>query len=73
MKITIKSNIPKETSCCCSDYQEELIESLKNQAHATASLIAALNESLKSDNGAEKAFFRALKNVAAAQGTVHKL
>ena len=71
-KKSIKNNIPKETHCY-SDYQEELIESLKDQAHATAYLCAALSESLSGEEGTEKLFFRALKNVAAAQGNAREI
>lgn len=50
------------------DYHTELIESLKDHAHAVAYLNAALEENLKGDAESQKLLLMALKNVAEAHG-----
>ncbi len=56
-----------------TDYQEQLIESLKDHDHAVAYLNAALEELSKGDEESQKLFLKALKNVAAAQGNISAL
>ncbi|MFH1644550.1 MAG: hypothetical protein ABIA74_05240 [bacterium] len=46
------------------DYNEKLIESLKDHKHAVEYLNAALEESLKGDIESQKLLLGALKNVA---------
>ncbi|MDN3505955.1 MAG: putative addiction module antidote protein [Simkaniaceae bacterium] len=55
------------------DYQEWLIEKLKDHDEAVAYLNAALEESLKGDQESEHLFLLALRNVAEAQGGIKKL
>ncbi len=55
------------------DYQEELIEYLKDHDEAVAYLNAAWEESLKGDEESQKLFLLALRNVAEAQGGLGKL
>ena len=55
------------------DYQEILIESLKDHEHAVAYLNAALEESLKGDAKSQQLLLLALKNVAEAQGNITNL
>lgn len=57
----------------CIDYDDTLIERLKNHDYAVAYLNAALDESLKGDEESQKVFLMALKNVAQAQGTMSDL
>lgn len=55
------------------DYQEELIEYLKDHDEAVAYLNAAWEESLKGDEESQQLFLLALRNVAEAQGGLGKL
>lgn len=55
------------------DYQEWLIEKLKDHDEAVAYLNAALEESLKGDEESEYLFLLALRNVAEAHGGVGEL
>jgi len=55
------------------DYQEWLIEKLKDHDEAVAYLNAALEESLKGDEESQHLFLLALRNVAEAHGGVGKL
>ena len=55
------------------DYQEELIEDLKDHDEAIAYLNAAWEESLKEDEESQKLFLLALRTVAEAQGGLGKL
>lgn len=55
------------------DYQEQLIESLKDHAHAVAYLNAALEELMKGDEESQRLFLRALRNVAEAHGNMSDL
>ena len=51
-----------------TDYYQDLIESLKDPAHAEAYLNAAIEESLKGDAESREILLIALRNVAQAQG-----
>lgn len=55
------------------DYQEELIEYLKDHDEAVAYLNTDWEESLKGDEESQKLFLLALRNVAEAQGGLEKL
>lgn len=55
------------------DYEEELIEYLKDHDEAVAYLNAAWEESLKGDEESQQLFLVALRNVAEAQGGLGKL
>ena len=55
------------------NYQEWLVEKLKDHDEATAYLNAALEESLKGDEESQYLFLVALRNVAEAQGGVGTL
>lgn len=55
------------------DYDEELIEYLKDHDEAVAYLNAAWEESLKGDEESQQLFLLALRNVAEAQGGLGKL
>ena len=55
------------------DYQDELIEDLKDHEEAVAYLNAAWEESLKGDQESGQLFLLALRNVAEAQGGLGKL
>jgi probable addiction module antidote protein len=55
------------------DYNEELIEYLKDHDEAVAYLNAAWEESLNGDEESQKLFLLALRNVAEAQGGLGKL
>lgn len=55
------------------DYNEELIEYLKDHDEAVAYLNAAWEESLKGDEESQQLFLLALRNVAEAQGGLGKL
>lgn len=55
------------------DYQDELIEDLKDHEEAVAYLNAAWEESLKGDEESQQLFLLALRNVAEAQGGLGKL
>lgn len=55
------------------DYQEELIEYLKDHDAALVYLNAAWEESLQGDEESQKLFLLALRNVAEAQGGLGKL
>lgn len=55
------------------DYQEWLLEKLKDHDEAVAYLNAALEESLKGDEESQALFLVALRNVAEAQGGVGNL
>ena len=50
------------------DYDEELIEDLKDREEAVAYLNAAWEESLSGDAESQRLFLIALRNVAEAQG-----
>ncbi|MBS0622983.1 MAG: putative addiction module antidote protein [Verrucomicrobia bacterium] len=50
------------------DYQEWLLEKLKDHDEAVSYLNAALEESLKGDEESQHLFLIALRNVAEAQG-----
>lgn len=52
------------------DYQEDLLEDLKNHDEAVAYLNTALEESKIGDEESQKLFLQALRNVAEAQGGV---
>lgn len=55
------------------NYQEWLLEKLKDHDEAVAYLNAALEESLKGDEESQQLFLIALRNVAEAQGGVSNL
>ena len=55
------------------DYNEELLEYLKDHDEAVAYLNAAWEESLDGDEESQKLFLLALRNVAEAQGGLGKL
>jgi probable addiction module antidote protein len=55
------------------NYQDLLIEDLKNHDEAVAYLNAAWEESLKGDEESQQLFLMALRNVAEAQGGLGKL
>lgn len=55
------------------DYQEELIEDLKDHDEAVSYLNAAWEESLQGDEESQKLFLMALRNVAEAQGGLGRL
>jgi probable addiction module antidote protein len=55
------------------NYQEWLLEKLKDHDEAVAYLNAALEESLKGDEESQYLFLTALKNVAEAQGGIGNL
>lgn len=55
------------------NYQDFLLEQLQDHDFAVAYLNEALNESLKGDEGSQKLFLIALRNVAEAQGGVGTL
>jgi len=55
------------------DYQDFLIEQLKDHDEAVAYLNAALQESLKGDEESQQVFLIALRNVAEAQGGIGAL
>lgn len=55
------------------DYNEDLLESLKDHDEAVAYLNAAIEESLKGDPESQKLFLKALRNVAQAQGNFSDL
>lgn len=55
------------------NYQEELIEALKDHDEAIAYLNSALEECMKGDEESQQLFLRALRNVAEAQGGLGKL
>jgi probable addiction module antidote protein len=57
----------------CIDYQETLIERLKDHNYAVAYLNAAIDEGLKGDNESKELFLNALRNVAEAQGSISDL
>lgn len=52
------------------NYQEWLLEKLKDHDEAVSYLNAALEESLKGDEASQHLFLIALRNVAEAQGGV---
>lgn len=55
------------------DYNEELLEYLKDHDEAVAYLNAAWEESLDGEEESQKLFLLALRNVAEAQGGLGKL
>ncbi|MCP5505821.1 MAG: putative addiction module antidote protein [Chlamydiales bacterium] len=55
------------------NYQDWLIEKLKNHDEAVAYLNAALEESLRGDEESQHLFLLAVRNVAEAQGGVSEL
>ena len=55
------------------NYQDWLIEKLKDHEEAVAYLNTALEESLKGDEESQQLFLLALRNVAEAQGGIGKL
>lgn len=55
------------------DYQESLINRLKDHEQAVTYLNCALEEALKGDEESQKLFLLALKNVAEAQGGISSL
>ena len=55
------------------NYQDWLIENLKDHDEAVAYLNAALEESLKGDEESQHLFLLAVRNVAEAQGGMSKL
>jgi probable addiction module antidote protein len=55
------------------DYQEQLIEDLKDHDEAVSYLNAAWEESLDGDPESQQLFLLALRNVAEAQGGLGKL
>ncbi len=55
------------------NYQEWLLEKLKDRDEAVAYLNAALEESLKGDEESQHLFLVALRNVAEAQGGIGAL
>jgi len=55
------------------NYQEWLLEKLKDHDEAVAYLNAALEESLKGDEESQHLFLIAIRNVAEAQGGVGNL
>lgn len=55
------------------NYQEWLLEKLKDHDEAVAYLNAALEESLKGDEESQHLFLVALRNVAEAQGGIGAL
>jgi probable addiction module antidote protein len=55
------------------NYQEWLLEKLKDHDEAVAYLNAALEESLKGDEESQHLFLIALRNVAEAQGGISTL
>jgi len=55
------------------NYQEWLLEKLKNHNEAIAYLNAASEESLKGDEESQRLFLIALRNVAEAQGGIGAL
>ncbi|MGL5263324.1 MAG: addiction module antidote protein [Candidatus Rhabdochlamydia sp.] len=55
------------------NYQEWLLETLKDHDEAVAYLNAALEESLKGDEESQHLFLIALRNVAEAQGGIANL
>src|ERR1700734_2104368 len=55
------------------NYQEWLLEKLKDHDEAVSYLNAALEESLKGDEESQQLFLIALRNVAEAQGGVGAL
>lgn len=55
------------------NYQEWLLEKLKDHDEAVAYLNAALEESLKGDEESQQLFLVAIRNVAEAQGGVANL
>ena len=64
---------PKRKNMRSTDFNEELIKSLKNHKHAVEYLNLALEESLKGDAESQKLLLIALKNVAEAQGNISQL
>ena len=55
------------------DYNDELIDDLKDHGEAVAYLNAAWEESLKGDEESQQLFLLALRNVAEAQGGLGEL
>lgn len=55
------------------DFEEELIEDLKDHDEAVAYLNAAWEESLEGDEESQKLFLLALRHVAEAQGGLGRL
>ena len=66
------SIVPCSSSYICYmvNYQDELIEDLKDHEEAVAYLNAAWEESLKGDEESQQLFLLALRNVIKAQGTL---
>ena len=56
-----------------TNYQDELIKSLKDHDEAAAYLNAALEESLKGDRESQEILLMALRNVAEAQGGISEV
>ncbi len=56
-----------------NNYQDWLLEKLKDHEEAAAYLNAALEEGLKEDEESKKLFLLALRNVAEAQGGISTL
>lgn len=75
MRLTILGITSKERKQMVryKDYQEELIEDLKDHDEAVAYLNAAWEESLQGDKESQQLFLLALRNVAEAQGGLGKL
>jgi len=63
----------KTKKSASTDYQEYLIESLRDHKYAVAYLNAAIEESLKGDAESQQLLLLALKNVAEAQGNMTNL
>lgn len=57
----------------CVEYQETLLERLKDRDYAVEYLNTAIEESFKGDFESLKFFLNALKNVAEAQGRINDL
>jgi probable addiction module antidote protein len=68
----VKKKTTKNVSRCV-DYQETLLERLKNREYAVEYLNAAIEESFKGDGESLRLFLNALKNVAEAQGKMNDL
>lgn len=72
IKKSTKKNVSKKRPKAV-DYQETLIERLKDRDYAVAYLNAAIEENKKGDCESQQLFLNALKNVAEAQGSMGDL
>lgn len=57
----------------CIDYNEKLIERLKDREYAVTYLNTAIAETKKGDIESQQLFLKALRNVAEAQGSMSDL